>query len=192
MAIRILGIGGSPRRGGNSDILLDAALMGARSAGARTEKIVLNDIEFMACQECGGCDRTGRCIIRDGMGPIYKKIDNSDGIIAASPVFFGSISAQLKMMIDRFQCAWVMKYVLKKGNKEKKRRGVFICVSGAGRSKHFRNAREIVRNYFATAGIVYHGDLYIGGVDSLGDIRNKKTAMRRARDMGSSLTRSLK
>src|SRR3989338_242360 len=128
--MNVLGISSSPRKGGNSDVLLDEALAGASSAGATVAKIVLNDLTFRPCQECGGCDTTGICVVRDDMGGVYEKFAEADIVILASPIFFGSLSAQLKMMIDRFQCAWVKKYLLKKrvtkpGKRKKK--GIFLC-----------------------------------------------------------------
>ena len=111
----VLGILGSPRRGGNAEVLLDKALEGARSGGVSVEKISLNELTIRPCQECGGCDDTGKCVIADDMAAVYNSVDRADIVILASPVFFGELTAQTKAMIDRFQCRWVGKYRLKKG-----------------------------------------------------------------------------
>ncbi len=157
----MLGIAASPKRGGNSDLLLDSALCGAYGAGAATKKIVLNDLDFRPCQECGKCDKTGECVLCDDMRLVYRKLDASDTVIIASPIFFGSVSAQLKMMIDRFQCRWVAKYVLKKkGSTKKKRKGLFLCAAGSNKESFFNNAKSIVKNFFATLSIEYAGELF--------------------------------
>ena len=101
--MNILGINGSPRIGGNTDILLDKALEGAKDKGAVIEKIILNTFKFSPCQECENIKDDGTCIVEDDMQIIYKKIEEADAVILASPIFFGSLSAQTKMMIDRFQ-----------------------------------------------------------------------------------------
>ncbi|MFA5145982.1 MAG: flavodoxin family protein [Candidatus Omnitrophota bacterium] len=181
--MKILGIGGSPRKGGNTDILLDKALEGAGSAGASVEKIVLNDLEFKPCQECGGCRKTGACVIRDGMCAIYDKIKEADGLILASPVFFGSLSAQMKTMIDRFQCAWIKKYMLKIRD-GKKRRGIFLSAGGYDKNDFFENARQIVKVFFKTIDTEYAGELFCGRIEDAGDINKRPDLLERAFRLG--------
>jgi len=186
--MKVIGISGSPRKGGNSEILLDEALKGARSAGASIEKIILNDLDFKACQECGGCDESGSCIIDDDMRLVYKKIAQADRIVIASPIFFGSVTAQLKAMIDRFQSLWVKKYVLKKpASPRKKRKGIFLCVSGSDKEGFFKNARSLVRIFFNTLDIVYFGDLFCGSVDKKSDIKKRIAVLRKAFELGAAL-----
>ena len=183
--MKVLGIGGSPRSGGNSDLLLASALDGARSGGAKTDKIVLNELDFKPCQECGGCDETGICVIKDEMDIVYKKFEEADAVIIASPIFFGSVSAQTKMMVDRFQCRWIAKYILKRPWVEKRRRGVFLAVAGSRRMAFFENAKEIITIFFKTLNIEYAGDLFFGGVDKKSAI--KKDALKMAFALGARL-----
>jgi multimeric flavodoxin WrbA len=161
----VLGISGSPRRGGNAEILLDKALEGARSGGNQTEKLVLNELKFVPCQECDGCLKTGRCIINDDMQLIYKKISRAQALILASPIFFGSLSAQLKAMIDRYQCAWQAKYVLGKKAAKTGKKGLLILVSAGDRERFFKNAESIVKNFFAVLDIEFKGNLYCPNLD---------------------------
>ena len=118
--MKVVGISGSPRRGGNSEILLDRALEGARSQGWEAEKIALSQLKFLPCQECAGCAKTGKCVLNDDMQLIYEKLTDSQALILASPIFFGSLAAQVKAMIERYQCRWVAKYLL--GQKQAKSR----------------------------------------------------------------------
>lgn len=186
--MNILGISGSPRRGGNSDLLLEKALEGARSKGAITENIRLNDLSFRPCQECGGCDKTGRCVIEDGMQVVYKKFEEADRVIIASPVFFGSLSAETKMMIDRFNCCWISKHLKDKSPlSPKKRKAIFFSVSASGKDGFFENSKTIIKNLFATLGIEYSGELYCGGVERKGDILRKDDMLKKAFEMGREL-----
>jgi len=190
--MKIVGIGGSPRKSGNSDVLLDEALDGARSAGASTEKIILNELNFKGCQECGGCRDTGVCVVKDDMQFVYQRIEGSDGLIIASPIFFGSLTAQLKAMIDRFQCLWVKKYVLKRPVASKKRKGIFLCVYGSEKKEFFESARKIIKIFFATLGIEYFGELSCGNLENIGAVKKDKGAMVKAFELGESLAKGLR
>ena len=180
----ILGISGSPRIAGNTDILLDKALEGARDSGAKTEKIILNNLEFAPCQECSQMPDDGTCIIEDDMQVVYKKVKEADGIILASPIFFGSLSAQTKMMIDRFQCLWRARHVLKKDMSKRKMPGAFICVEASGREDFFENAKSITRNFFAAIDAEYKEELLCPGVDEKGSILKCPDFLKKAFRLG--------
>ncbi|HAZ10082.1 MAG TPA: flavodoxin family protein [Candidatus Omnitrophica bacterium] len=184
LIMKVLGINGSPRIGGNTDTLLDKVLQGARSKGADTEKIVLNELKFVPCQECEKMADDGGCLVKDGMQPVYKKIKEADAIVFASPVFFGSLSAQSKMMIDRFQCAWRAKYILKKDAGYKKIPGAFISVEGSNRKDFFENAKSIVKNFFATVNVQYKKELFCSGIDEKGSILKHAGCLKKAFDIG--------
>lgn len=102
--MKVLGIMGSPRVGGNSDILLDRALAGAQVAGAEVEKIILDKKSISGCKDCKKCNETGICVIKDDMLEIHKKILEADAIIHSVPVYFFSMTAQMKAYLDRW-CA---------------------------------------------------------------------------------------
>ncbi len=192
--MKVLGINGSPRPGGNTDILLDKVLEGARTKGAKTEKIVLNTLKFSPCQECENIRDDGSCIIEDDMQPLYEKIKEADAIILASPIFFGSLSAQTKMMIDRFQCLWRVKYIFqpkadqplaeKKGIFNKRKKGFFISVEASTRKDFFDNAKSIVKNLFATINADYKEELFCSGVDEKGSILKHPDALKKAFELG--------
>jgi len=103
--MKVLGILGSPRVGGNSDILLDRALAGAKDAGAEVEKIILCRKKISGCLNCEKCNRTGLCAIKDDMPQIHKKFLEADAVIHSVPVYFWSMTAQMKAYLDRW-CAF--------------------------------------------------------------------------------------
>src|SRR5512135_3498611 len=99
--MKILGIMGSPRKGGNTDILLDLALGEAERNGAVTNKIFLKDKSIAPCTGCMECTKTGECVIHDEMEDVYSGMLESDGIIWGTPVYFWSMSSHTKVAIDR-------------------------------------------------------------------------------------------
>jgi multimeric flavodoxin WrbA len=103
--MKVLGVLGSPRLGGNSDILLDQALAGAKDAGAAVEKIVLSRKNISGCLDCQKCNENGLCVIEDDMPEIHQKILEADAVIHSVPVYFWAMTAQMKAYLDRW-CAF--------------------------------------------------------------------------------------
>lgn len=160
----VVGLSGSPRRDGTTERLLDEVLRSAASRGARTDKIVLNELGIRPCQACGGCDKTGFCVIDDGMTDVYKRVMKADGIVVASPLYFASVSAQTKSAIDRFQCEWVRRFVLKTAG-DRRVPGFFICAAASASPDLFDHARKVVRVFFKSIGVAYSGELFCAGTD---------------------------
>lgn len=189
--MKIIGISGSPKLTGFTNLLLNKAMEGAASGGAQVETIALNQLEFDPCQECRSCGDTGQCALSDEMSPLYRKILSADGLIVASPIYFGSVSAQLKMMIDRLMCIWNAKYMLKKKiTRSAKRKGIFICIAGENKKEYFESAKKVVRMMFATVNVKYTGELFVGGMDNMPvDSPRRKAAIDTAFKLGRSLAR---
>lgn len=176
--IKILGILGSPRIGGNSEILLKEVLSHLSNAGRKTELIKLRDQDIAPCNSCNGCYETARCVIRDDIDKIFKKIEGSDIIIIASPVFFLGVSSQTKILIDRSQPKWVEKYILKKTLKApKKKKGIFISIRGGRGKEVFRCVEKPVKAFFDVHNIRYKKGIFIDGVDAKGAIKRDKKAI---------------
>ncbi|MFH1037722.1 MAG: flavodoxin family protein [PVC group bacterium] len=108
----IVAIMGSPRKGGNSDLLLDAFLGGAGEDGTAYEKISVCDPGISPCTECLACERTGECNIDDGMQTVYPKLLAAGKIVISAPIYFYGLPAQFKALIDRCQALWARKYIL--------------------------------------------------------------------------------
>jgi len=185
--LRILGIMGSPRLGGNTDLLLDAALNGARSRGAEVEKIVVDKLNISPCREHYGCLEDGNCVIRDDMDALYPKLLEADGIVVASPMFFYGITAQLKALIDRCQALWARKHVLKQNWPGAGRKGAFIAVGATKGERLFDGSIATVRYFFKTLGVQYADELLIRGVDQKGDIQQHPSALKDAFKLGQRL-----
>ncbi len=134
--IRITGIVGSPRLKKNTDALVQQTLDGCRSKGATVEMLYLNKLEIKPCQAHKVQDGRG-CIMRDGMDAVYEIFEAADGLVLGTPVFYNSVSSQMKLMIDRSYCLakavplgpGKRKYVT---TVEKHKKGIVISVGGSG------------------------------------------------------------
>jgi len=100
--MKVLGVMGSPRIGGNTDVLVDRALAGARAAGAEVEKIVLDQLEINPCRDCEGCAAEAECAQADDMIAVYDKIRQADGLILGTPIYWWGPTAQMKAFLDRW------------------------------------------------------------------------------------------
>jgi multimeric flavodoxin WrbA len=189
MSIKVLGISTSPRIKGNTDLLLRRALAGAESAGAKTEYLRLSDYEIHPCIECNACYTTGRCAVQDDYQRIQEKILNADRLIFATPIFFMTVCAQAKMLIDRGQCLWAHKYVLKKGpvTPDRDRRAMVIAVGGSKSQKQFESVRLTMKSYFDALQVHYTANLFVNQIDARGDIEKHPSALKEAYRLGSIL-----
>ena len=184
--MKVLGIMGSPRIKGNTDLLLDQALQGAQSQQVEVEKIIVDKLKIAPCREYYGCLRDGNCVIRDDMDDIYPKLLEADGIIVASPMFFYGITAQLKALIDRCQATWVRKYILH-NLPDSVRKGVFIGV-GATRGKHlFDGSILTVKYFFQAINVEYVDELLVRSVDKRGEIKEHPAVLSDAFELGKRL-----
>jgi multimeric flavodoxin WrbA len=102
--MKVLGIVGSPRKKGNTEILVEEVLASAREAGAETEIFLVAGKTISGCDGCHSCFKTGKCKIKDDMQPLYRKMEAADAIVFGTPVYFHNYTAQLKAIIDRTFC----------------------------------------------------------------------------------------
>ena len=103
---------GSPREGGNSNILADQARAGGEAGGASVESFFLHSMDIRPCDGCDSCVETGMCVIKDDMQKLYPKLLAADAIVLASPIYWFTYSSQLKLCIDRWYAIWNFKHDL--------------------------------------------------------------------------------
>ncbi|MBA4393741.1 MAG: flavodoxin family protein [Desulfobacca sp.] len=192
--MKVLGIFGSPREDGNSDLLLDKVLEGAGSAGAEIEKVYVRDLNISGCQECGGCDKTGECVISDEMDTIYPLLWDAEIVVLSSPIFFYGITSQAKALIDRSQALW-SKRMLEKSPEQRKQydhgRGYFIAV-GATKGKNLFEGVHLTAKYFFDAlDKNYEEGLFFRAVEGKGNIAEHPTALKEAFDFGEKIVNTL-
>jgi len=178
---------GSPRKKGNSEILTHALLEGVRQAGGSPEIIRLCDLKISPCISCGGCDKTGRCVVEDDMIPLYEKIITIDKVIVSSPIFFYGVTAQTKAFIDRTQALWNRKRLLqKKGEwvENPERKGFFISVAATRGARIFEGAILTMKYAYDAMGMQYAGDFLVTGPDKRGDMAGYEQKLAEAREAG--------
>lgn len=178
--MKVLGICGSPRKGGNTEILIREALDAARKSGAETELVLLRDLKI---EHCDGCEMCGKdsglseCHIKDDMQPLYKKIEEADGIILGSPNYYSNMTGMMKDFIDRT----LVFYFGQRGKKLKGKRGVIIGVGGDGG----KAAIDALKHFFG------YGMKVVGTVDAkalhAGEVAKDKKALAAAAELGKKL-----
>ena len=190
--MKILGIWGSPRKGGNTEALLGAFLEGAADAGAEVERIALRELKITPCLEIYHCFKDGTCPIKDDMLPLYDKLLAADVVALASPIFFYSVTAQAKAMIDRTQALWSRRYHLKQDFPGPERQGVLLCTAATHGTLLFVGARLVAKYFFDAINVTYGAEILVRGVDEKGAISEKPEVLERARNLGRRLAQGEK
>jgi Multimeric flavodoxin WrbA len=179
MSKKVLVLSGSPRKGGNSDILCDQFILGAEEAGNQAEKIFLRDKEINYCVACDSCiNEDENCVSKDDMAEILDKMIGADVIVMATPVYFYTMDAQMKTLIDRTYPQYT-----KMINKD-----IYLIATAANPEKQamertidgFRGFTSLLQ------GAEEKGVIYGTGVLNTGDIRGS-SAMKEAYEMGKSI-----
>lgn len=175
MGKKVLILSGSPRKGGNSDLLCDEFIRGAKEAGNETEKIYVAEKNIGYCRACYACKNGGVCAIKDDMAEILQKIIDADVLVLSSPVYFYSIAAQLKAVIDRTVARWL----------EVKNKEFYYIMTAADADKSaFKTTLECFRGYAECVdGAKEMGVIYGGGAYEKGEIK-KSPAMSEAYNAG--------
>ena len=184
--MNIIAFCASPRKDGNTELLLKETVKGIEDAGFSTRIFNLNSMNIMPCQDCGGCDETGTCIYHDDMDHIYDAVRSADRIILASPIFFFSLSAQAKLMIDRCQSFWCEKYLLDKPLQAggRGRKGLLLLVGGMKKDTGVQCASSCAKAFFRSISVPEHGTLAFTGIDEKGAILRHPSALAEAYEAG--------
>jgi multimeric flavodoxin WrbA len=199
MPIRVLAFAGSPRRHGNSEMLLDWVLGGMISdPDVVIEKVALDEADINPCRGCNACEKLNKCVQRDGLDIYHDKIIAADIILLSSPIYCMGIASQAKALIDRAQVFRSRKYVLKlpivPPERKGKRLGGFLATAGQKWDYVFDAAVPSVKCFYHVidirdADISY---LMINGVDEKGAIADHPTARADADRLGKSLVTEIR
>ncbi len=192
MTVTVLGLAGSARRGGNTETLLDWCLEAAREEGAVIVKVALSDLNIHGCRACDACRDTGVCIQKDDMKVLYPYLRTADSIVIAAPTYFQGMPATPKMVVDRCQPLWILKYVLKQPIARPgapQRLGGFLSCAGTEATQAFDGSRNVVRALWYTLDVRSAGEVLCPGVDAKGQIREQPGAKVAAEQLGRNLGR---
>lgn len=183
---------GSPRKGGNTDLLLNAFLRGVGEGGGEFEKISIRDLDISPCRECLSCEETGECVVHDDMRLIYPKLLAADKIVIAAPNFFYGFPAQIKALIDRCQAFWARKHILNPlpaapgsgegrfqiGPRKQLQKEAFVLLLGAtGGNDLFAGQLKTIRYFLEPLDASLTGSLLFRKIEKKGDILRRPTAL---------------
>ena len=174
--MRVLGIVGSPRRGGNTEILVDEILAGAAEAGAETEKIILNGLNILPCQACDACKDGGECVQEDDMSELLKQMERYRIWVLGTPVYWWGPSAQLKAFIDRWYGA---DQAIFKG------RTIIVTIPmGSGNEKTAQHIVGMLNDIAGYLGMNIAATVLVPGVHRIGAVRKHASVMAKANQVG--------
>lgn len=174
--MKVLVILGSPRRKGNSETAVVTVVDNLSTlTETDVEYVRLAKLKISPCIACGGCDKTGECVVTDDMADLYDKIDEADVIFLAGPTYFYGLSAQIKGVVDRIQARWSRKYLLKiPFRKADTRKGYLVCTAATQGKKLFDGSVLVAKSFFDAIDMDYGGSLLIRGVDERGEFAEKQ------------------
>ena len=180
MTLSVLGIACSPRRNGNTTRLLLEAMKTVHTEGHKTELVYLSDFNINPCQGCNACSAKGICVIKDDVPKLQEKLIQADRVIIAAPIFMMGVNSQTKIMIDRMQNFWALKYLhhqslIKPAGPE--RIGIFLSAAGIKKADVFKCAERSIQTFFHMLDIRYAEPCLYSGIDQAGEIEEHPTAL---------------
>jgi multimeric flavodoxin WrbA len=183
----IAAVYGSPRRNGNTATLLKYAVAGAREVGAGVDEIVLRDCRMSPCLEIYGCKKEGECAIKDDFQDVRDRILSARGLMIATPVFFYTVSAHVKILMDRCQSLWVKKYWIDEvayGTWTPVRKGLVISAGATRGKKLFDGMLLSMRYFFDVLDMTLWDTLLYRQLDFAGDVLKHPDYLEEAREKG--------
>jgi multimeric flavodoxin WrbA len=174
--MHVLGIVGSPRIGGNTDVLVDEVLAGAKEVGASTEKVILNKLVIKPCQACNSCYKTGFCIQKDDMEDLLNKMLESEIWILGTPVYWWGPTAQFKAFLDR--------WYLPKHQEFKGKRVILVIPLGGEHERYARHTIGLFEDVFDYLSIELVDMILAPGFNNRGEVRNDASLITKAYTIG--------
>ncbi len=188
--MHILAIYGSPRKGGNSEVLLEHFLAPFENANsALIEKIRLYELNFSPCLECGECERNGSCKLKDDFFFLYSKLLKVDLLVLSTPVFFYSHPAMVQAFFERLQPFWIRKNVFKEKLRKVPLKGVLLCIGATRGEKLFDGIKRSFKYALSALDGELIGNVFVRGVEKKGEILGKKSALKKAEELGLKILR---
>ncbi|MFX0183742.1 MAG: flavodoxin family protein [Candidatus Hodarchaeota archaeon] len=183
---KILGIVGSPRRGGNTDILVDEILKGAKESGAETEKILLNQFKINPCDGCNVCfkNKNGNCKYEDDFEVIKKKMEESGTWIIGTPVYWWGPTAILKAFIDR----WYQHNITRQFFGDKSI--ILVVASGGGSESYSRHIVGMMEDITKYVGLYFEDKIICTGVGRKGEVKYRPEVLKKALNVGRKIIES--
>jgi multimeric flavodoxin WrbA len=185
---KVIGLVGSARKGGNTDILVRQVLAGAAAKGDETKIFYLDDLEYQGCQGCRYCKMNEGCRVDDAMTMLYQELISADGIVLGTPVYFGQMSGQTKLFLDRWYALLNPDFSsrLPEGKKM-----VLVVAQGDADPKMFEPMVNHLEDTMGFFGITMVETIVAAGVMALGDVAKDQKIIATAEKAGKKLGKEI-
>jgi multimeric flavodoxin WrbA len=173
---------------------MQRAVKGARESGAEVDEVFLRDLKMSPCLEIYGCKKQGQCAIKDDYQRVYQQMANARGIIIATPIFFYTVSAHTKILMDRCQSLWVKKNWIENvpfGQRSPARKGLFISVGATKGKKLFDGTLLSMKYFFDVLDTELWKALLYRGLDFEGDVLKHPEYLSEAYETGKAFVKAL-
>ncbi|MDG6243732.1 MAG: flavodoxin family protein [Methanolobus sp.] len=180
--MKVVGFVGSPRKQGNTDVLVQQVLNGAALSGVEVEKFNLNEMNIMGCQGCNYCRAVEGCKLKDDMTKAYEALRSADGFVFGSPIYFFQFTGQMRLFIDRWFALLNPDFTprIKEGKK-----AVIVGAQGAPEPEAFKSVYEEFSRILQMFGMDVKDTLIDVGHHAPGEVRENTVLMERAQSSGS-------
>jgi multimeric flavodoxin WrbA len=183
--MRVVGFVGSPRRQGNTAILVNEVLRGVRESGAETRVFYLNEMNIKGCQGCRSCKKPGAvCVQKDDMAAMYNEIKEADAVVIGTPVYFCQMSGQTKIFVDRLYAFLNADFTHKLGEKKKT---VMIYSQGQPKPDMFQQSFDLNKGILSLVGLKIKETILAAGNRKIDDVLGNQDIMEKAYNAGKSL-----
>ena len=174
--MKVLGIIGSPRRSGNTEVLVDEILAGASDMGASIEKVILSDLDILPCKACDACRKSGKCIQEDDMEELLEKMGKAEVWVLGTPLYWWGPSAQFKIFIDRWYGANHARF--------QGRRVILVLPLGGKDSKYARHLVGMMIDIFDYLAMEFFDTVIAPGLHERGAALEYPRVLQKARRIG--------
>jgi multimeric flavodoxin WrbA len=178
---KVLGIVGSPRRGGNTEVLVDEVLAGAREAGALTDKVLLYELAIAPCRACNACEKTGKCVQRDDMQTLLEQMERYQVWVLGTPVYYWGPTAQFKAFVDRW---YRTEHQVTPKTIEFKDKRAILAIPLGGTAHDARHTVGMIQDALAYKRIELLATMVASGVEERGAVRDHADVLAQARRAG--------
>ncbi len=195
--MKVIGIVGSPRRGGNTDLLVESVLEGVRAHGLETEKVLLGELHIRPCRACYSCAGSGRCVLDDDFHWLLEKVLEANGFVLGSPMYVGTVTAQMKAFVDRVDCSQVEMVLRPDGEARFRRRhrgryGVIVAVCDLSPAAVLRHCAEVLGTCLRDLGARPVDEVLARRLSDIGDVRKRPELLARAFRAGERLAAAIR
>jgi multimeric flavodoxin WrbA len=186
--MKAIGIIGSPRKKGNTALLVGEALRGLKESGMETREYFLNEMNIRGCQGCWACKKPDYvCIQKDDMAVLYEEIRSADAVVLGSPVYMCQMTGQTKLFVDRLYAFLNNDFSNRLGDGKKT---LMVYTQGQPATELFKSSFDVNKSVLSLLGLKIQDTIIAGGMRTPGDLLKQKEIMEKAYNAGKALTAS--